>query len=39
MLTRTLALSREVEAQLLEPLGAADRGRLLGYLQLMDENR
>jgi DNA-binding MarR family transcriptional regulator len=39
MLTRTLALSREVEAQLLEPLGAADRERLLGYLRLMDEHR
>ncbi len=39
MLTRTLALSREVEAQLLAPLGAADRERLLGYLRLMDENR
>ncbi len=39
MLTRTLALSREVEAQLLAPLGAADRERLLGYLRLIDENR
>lgn len=39
MLTRTLALSREVEAQLLAPLGAADRERLLGYLRTMDEYR
>jgi len=39
MLTRTLALSREVEAQLLAPLGAADRERLLGYLRTMDAHR
>jgi DNA-binding MarR family transcriptional regulator len=39
MLMRTLALSREVEAQLLAPLGAADRERLLGYLRIMDEYR
>ena len=39
MLTRTLALSREVESELLAPLGAADRERLLGYLRVMDEHR
>jgi DNA-binding MarR family transcriptional regulator len=39
MLTRTLALSREVEAQLVAPLAPADRERLVGYLRLMDENR
>jgi DNA-binding MarR family transcriptional regulator len=39
MLTRTLALSREVESELLAPLGAADRERLLAYLRILDENR
>lgn len=39
MLTRTMALSREVEAQLLAPLGTADRERLLGYLRTLDQTR
>jgi DNA-binding MarR family transcriptional regulator len=39
MLVRTMALSREVEAQLLAPLGTADRDRLLGYLRILDQHR
>ncbi|HEX4011454.1 MAG TPA: MarR family transcriptional regulator [Solirubrobacteraceae bacterium] len=38
-LHRALALSREVEGQLLDPLDAADRERLLGYLRTIDEHR
>lgn len=36
MLRRALALSREVEQDLLAPLAARDRPRLLGYLRVID---
>lgn len=38
-LRRALALSHEVEGELVAPLGPGDRERLLSYLRIMDEHR